>query len=131
MTNERARIVLELEFGDGRAVGPGKIRLLETIQEYGSIAAAGRALGMSYRRAWLLVDSLNTSFAEPAVETQLGGRGGGGANLTGVGRDLLESYREMEKDVRAAVSARLHALETALGPVPVSTDAAAIPKADL
>lgn len=123
MTNGTARIVLKLDFGDGRAVGPGKIRLLELIQEYGSIAAAGRALGMSYRRAWLLVDSLNTSFTEPAVLTQLGGRGGGGATLTGFGRDLARTYRDMEIDTRTAVAARLAALEAGLAAAPVGADA--------
>lgn len=125
MANDKARIVLKLDFGDGRAVGPGKIRLLESIHKYGSIAAAGRALGMSYRRAWLLVDSLNTSFAEPAVATQLGGRGGGGATLTGFGRDLAQTYRGMENDARAAVATRFIALEAALTRAPVATEPAA------
>lgn len=124
MTNHQARIVLKLDFGDGRAVGPGKIRLLESIQEYGSIAAAGRALGMSYRRAWLLVESLNSSFAQPAVETQLGGRGGGGATLTGFGRDLARTYRDMETDAHNAVAARLLALEAALMQASAAPEAA-------
>jgi molybdate transport system regulatory protein len=66
---------------------------------------------MSYRRAWLLVDNLNTSFAEAAVTTQLGGRGGGGAALTAFGRDLANAYRDMERDARNAVEDRLLALE--------------------
>lgn len=111
--NDSARIVLKLDFGFGRDVGPGKVRLLELIDEYGSIAAAGRAMGMSYRRAWLLVDSLNTSFAEAAVTTQLGGRGGGAA-LTEFGRDLASAFREMERDARNAVEERLLALEEAV-----------------
>lgn len=109
--NDSTRIVLKLDFGFGRDVGPGKVRLLELIDEYGSIAAAGRAMGMSYRRAWLLVDNLNTSFAEAAVTTQLGGRGGGGAALTEFGRDLAHAYRDMERDARNAVEERLVALE--------------------
>ncbi|MDZ3838373.1 MAG: LysR family transcriptional regulator [Rhodospirillales bacterium] len=112
--NDTARIVLKLDFGFGRDVGPGKVRLLELIDEYGSIAAAGRAMGMSYRRAWLLVDNLNTSFAEAAVTTQLGGRGGGGAALTEFGRDLANAYRNMERDARNAVEDRLLALEEAV-----------------
>jgi molybdate transport system regulatory protein len=119
-----ARIVLKLDFGDGRTVGPGKIRLLELINECGSIAAAGRAMGVSYRRAWLLVDSLNTSFAQPAVATHLGGRGGGGAALTAFGRDLAKTYRDMERDARDVVEARLLALEAALTKAPVGLDAA-------
>lgn len=126
MTDNKTRIVLELDFGEGRAVGPGKIRLLELIGEYGSIAAAGRALGMSYRRAWLLVDSLNTSFTEPAVSTQLGGRGGGGATLTGFGRDLARTYRDMERDAQSAVADRLLTLQAAVTELPVSRESAAI-----
>lgn len=110
-TSDSARIVLKLDFGLGRDVGPGKVRLLELIDEYGSIAAAGRAMGMSYRRAWLLVDNLNSSFSEAAVTTQLGGRGGGGAALTSFGRDLANAYRAMERDARDAVGNRLQALE--------------------
>ena len=68
------RLTLRIDFDKGRALGPGKIRLLELVGETGSISAAGRALGMSYRHAWLLVDALNTTFREPVVAT----RGGGG-----------------------------------------------------
>src|SRR5260221_13041610 len=69
---------LRLDFGDERSIGPGKIRLLELINETGSISAAGRALAMSYRQAWLLVDQLNRMFCEPVVAAQTGGGGGGG-----------------------------------------------------
>ena len=80
-----------------RAGRPGKICLLELIAEHGSISAAGRALGMSYRRAWLLVDELNHLFAEPVVAGQIGGRSGGGASLTPFGARLVECYREIER----------------------------------
>ena len=77
-----ARLTVRIDFAGGRRVGPGKIRLLELIDETGSISAAGRAMAMSYRRAWLLVDSLHTSFREPVVDTR-----SGGAQLTPFGRE--------------------------------------------
>ena len=77
-----ARLTLRLDFGPGQAVGHGKIRLLEAVREFGSIAAAGRSMGMSYRRAWLLIDELNTLFAKPVIATKHGGQHGGGAELT-------------------------------------------------
>src|SRR5919108_2663065 len=76
------RLWIRIDLPGGRRVGPGKIRLLELIDETGSISAAGRAMAMSYRRAWLLVESLNTSFRERVVDAQPGGRHGGGARLT-------------------------------------------------
>ena len=79
-----ARLSIRIDLDGGFRIGPGKIRLLELIEATGSISAAGRAMAMSYRRAWLLVESLNTSFREPVVAAQSGGRHGGGAQLTGV-----------------------------------------------
>ena len=78
-------------------IGPGKIRLLELIIETGSISAAGRALAMSYRQAWLLVDELNQMFREPVVVAQTGGGGGGGTVVTETGHDIVRLYREMER----------------------------------
>lgn len=89
----RLRILL----GEAIAIGPGKADLLETIDARGSISAAARTMGMSYRRAWLLVDTMNRSFRAPVVDTAAGGRGGGGAVLTGTGRDVLSRYRAMEE----------------------------------
>lgn len=109
-----ARLILRVELGGERAIGPGKIQLLELIGELGSIAAAGRAMGMSYRRAWLLVDSLNQCFREPVVSTQLGGRAGGGAGLTPFGNALVEHYRAMEIEAHTAVKHRLRALQAKL-----------------
>ena len=74
-----SRLTLRIDFDGGRALGPGKVRLLELVGETGSISAAGRAMGMSYRRAWLLVDALNQTFSQPVTETRGGGAGGGGA----------------------------------------------------
>ena len=79
----RAQLWLRVELGDGHRIGPGKVQLLERIAEHGSISAAGRSMQMSYRRAWLLVESINASFREPAVVTQQGGSAGGGAALNG------------------------------------------------
>lgn len=110
------RITLRLDFDGSRALGPGKIRLLEMVGETGSISAAGRAMGMSYRRAWLLVDALNQTFRSPVVQTRGGGVGGGGAELTEFGRDLVGNYRAMEQATRDALAQRLSALETALAP---------------
>ena len=111
-----ARLTIRIDFAGGRRVGPGKVRLLELIDQTGSISAAGRAMAMSYRRAWLLVESLNTSFRAPVVDTRAGGRQGGGAQLTPFGRELVERYRQMEQD--AVEAARLHigAIEDALLP---------------
>jgi molybdate transport system regulatory protein len=108
------RLTLRVDFGVDRAVGPGKIRLLEAIGKTGSISQAGRSLGMSYRRAWLLVDDLNHCFRKPVVTTQPGGARGGGAALTVFGRDLITKYRAIENRATAAAKRQLHDLETAL-----------------
>jgi molybdate transport system regulatory protein len=100
------------------AIGPGKVRLLELIDETGSISAAGRAMGMSYRQAWLLIDSMNQAFAEPVTETLRGGAKGGGAAVTDFGRKLAALYREMERKATEAVAADLALLEQALGKAP-------------
>jgi molybdate transport system regulatory protein len=101
------QVSLKLTFADDLALGPGKVRLLELIRDTGSISAAGRAMGMSYRRAWLLVDDLNRSFKKPLVVTQLGGSGGGGAELTSLGEDVARRYRAIEAKVHASSRADL------------------------
>ncbi len=111
-----ARLSIRIDFPGGRRVGPGKIRLLELIDETGSISAAGRAMAMSYRRAWLLIESLNTSFREPVVDTRSGGRSGGGARLTAFGRDLVLRYRTLERDAARAVDPQVDAIAEALAP---------------
>ena len=108
------RLTVRVDFGSDRALGPGKIRLLETIGKTGSISRAGRALGMSYRRAWLLVADLNRCFREPVVTAQPGGARGGGAALTPFGRDLIEKYRAIESRATAAAGPQLHDLEVSL-----------------
>lgn len=112
------RVVIRLDFAHGRRVGPGKVALLEQIEATGSISAAGRALGMSYRRAWLLVEQLNAMFAEPVVTAHPGGAGGGGAALTPFGAQLLRSYRGIETEAQTGAQERLQALEAALAALP-------------
>ncbi|MCZ7454050.1 winged helix-turn-helix domain-containing protein [Rhizobium rhizogenes] len=89
--------VLRIDFPPGERLGHGKIELMELIVETGSISAAGRAMDMSYRRAWLLVDALNHMFRQPVIESQRGGKQGGGAALTAFGTELLARYRGMER----------------------------------
>ncbi len=105
-----AKLTLRIEFDEERAFGPGKARLLELIQQHRSISAAGRAMDMSYRRAWLLVDDLNRCFREPVVQAQHGGKDGGGAALTEFGKSLVEHYRAIEDEAERAARKRLAAL---------------------
>jgi molybdate transport system regulatory protein len=109
-----ARLTLRLDFDGERAVGPGKVRLLEEVERTGSIAAGGRAMGMSYRRAWLLVEEMNRCFKHPVVTTQLGGSGGGGAQLTLFGRQVVAHYRAMEREAAEAAARHIEALRRAL-----------------
>ncbi|MGA2082040.1 MAG: LysR family transcriptional regulator [Holophaga sp.] len=94
--------------GDCYAMGPGKADLLDAIQETGSISAAGRKLGMSYRRAWLLVDEMNQCFRAPLVEAHLGGVGGGGAKVTNLGLEAVRRYRELQEQAWTAVRRPFH-----------------------
>lgn len=113
---ERARPRLRVLLGSAIAIGPGKADLLEAIGRTGSISAAAREMGMSYRRAWLLVETMNSSFRAPLVEAATGGRGGGGARVTGHGQDILRRYREMEKKAAAAVTAEMDEFSALLAP---------------
>ena len=85
-------------------MGPGKADLLDAIDETGSISAAARALGMSYRRAWLLVETMNECFKSPLVQTATGGEHGGGALVTDLGHEVVRRYRAMEKKAAASVA---------------------------
>ena len=102
---------LRLVLPGKRPLGPGKAELMRQIREHGSISAAGAAMSMSYRRAWILVDELNTMFTQPVVVKQTGGKHGGGAELTEFGLRLLARYEEMEEKSRAAMADELAWLE--------------------
>ena len=108
--------VLRIDFPPGERLGHGKIELMELIVQTGSISAAGRAMDMSYRRAWLLVDALNHMFRQPVIESQRGGKQGGGAALTAFGAELLDRYRGMEKRMNDALRADIDWLEANRNP---------------
>lgn len=110
----RQRIV----YGKAIAIGPGKAELLQQIATTGSISAAARKMAMSYRRAWLLVDTMNQCFSSPLIETAAGGSGGGGARITPLGEQVLALYRRIESQTAAAVTAELTELEALLAPRP-------------
>lgn len=103
----RLRVLL----GERIAIGPGKAALLEAIARYGSISAAARANGMSYRRAWNLVDTMNKCFIAPLVVSSAGGQHGGGASLTDLGREALASYQAMEIKAARAVAREFEAFQ--------------------
>jgi molybdate transport system regulatory protein len=100
-------IRLRIDLDPNTSVGPGKIALLERIEATGSLSQAARELGISYRRAWLLLDDLNHAFVEPATTTSVGGTGGGGAQLTPFGKALIAAYREIERETEKATRSRL------------------------
>jgi molybdate transport system regulatory protein len=108
------RISLRLHFGEAVTFGPGKADLLERIRDTGSISAAGRAMSMSYRRAWSLVEEMNAAFASPLVESARGGTGGGGAHLTGAGIEALRLFRALEAAVLEGGGADLAKLRAML-----------------
>lgn len=103
---------LRIDLDDGSRIGPGKIELLENIDRHGSISAAGRAMEMSYKRAWDLVDEINRDCRQPVVARQTGGKNGGGAVLTEFGGQLIERYRRIERDAATAVRKDLAALRS-------------------
>ena len=99
-----------IDFAEHTSVGPGKICLLEAIRDSGSLSQGARNIGMSYRRAWLLVESLKQSFREPVTMASTGGKDGGGMLVTEFGDALIKSYRELERDFAALAARRLHAI---------------------
>jgi molybdate transport system regulatory protein len=107
-------LTLRILAGDVPAMGPGKARLVSLIDSTGSISAAAREMGMSYRRAWLLVDALNVSFSEPVVLTAVGGKRGGGAVVTAFGKRMVEDYHRMESKASAVIAADLGKYSTYL-----------------
>ncbi len=109
------RLSIRLDLASGVRIGPGKVAVLEEIARSGSISAAGRALRMSYRRTWELVEDLNRNLGTPVVETAAGGSGGGGAVLTRAGKAVVERYRAIEMDTALAARKHLLALHRACG----------------
>ncbi len=107
---------LRVLIGAATALGPGKADLLEAIDREGSISAAARSLGMSYRRAWLLVDAMNRCFREPLVIAAAGGRQGGGARLSAAGREALRRYRAMEAKALDTLASDVEAFQSLLAP---------------
>ncbi len=108
----RFRLVADKDF----AFGPGKADLLGHIADSGSISAAGRAMSMSYKKAWTLVDDMNKAFAEPLVDASKGGAAGGGARLTAQGEAVLARYRALEAQAEAAFAAELEGFARLLKP---------------
>lgn len=106
MTEVRFRV----DLAPGCSIGPGKVALLESVLETGSISASARRLGMSYRRAWLLLDGLNKSFREPLTAASVGGRGGGGVEVTALGRQVIAEYRGLEADIGKLAARRWRSL---------------------
>ena len=113
----RARLRLSLHFGEAGMIGPGKADLLELIRDTGSIAAAGKAMGMSYKRAWTLVETLNALFASPLVIRSRGGATGGGARLTETGAEVLAHYRALEAAALTSGAREIAALEALRAPL--------------
>lgn len=109
---------LRVLFGHAIALGPGKVELLEAIAQTGSISAAARQMKMSYRRAWLLVDTMNQCFRTPLVGTATGGKGGGGAQITEFGREILQRYRDMERKALAACADDMSVITEQLADIP-------------
>ena len=99
-----------IDFSSICSIGPGKIELLETIARTGSLSQAARVLGLSYRRAWLLLDDLNHSFTGPVATSSVGGHRRGGMTLTSVGKDIIRCYRSVARQIEAVVSAQLGAI---------------------
>jgi molybdate transport system regulatory protein len=104
------RFRMRIRHGGIDAVGPGKVALLEAVHEHGSISAAARSLNMSYRRAWLLMDELNSALKTPATISGPGGQNGGGSRLTPVGEEIIRLYRGIERRAYTAASAQINAL---------------------
>ena len=107
----RSQVRIRLLLGDDIAFGPGKADLLEAIQRAGSISAAAKALDMSYRRAWMLVETMNACLQSPLVKSAKGGKGGGGAEVTPAGLAVLEAFRRMQQEVAQVVDTHLPAFE--------------------
>ena len=116
--HSQASIRIRVICGDEIAMGQGKADLLEAIGETGSISAAGRRLGLSYRKAWLMVDEMNRCFSVPVVEAIKGGAKGGGARVTPLGLEALRQYRAIQALSQEAIQSELAAFRRLLAPTP-------------
>jgi molybdate transport system regulatory protein len=112
---------VRIDFPEGRSVGPGKIALLEAVDRTGSLSSAARATGLSYRRAWLLLHSINDSFPDPSVELSTGGKNGGGSRLTPFGKALIKAYRRFETAADALAARHFAAMKSRGEPGPRPT----------
>ncbi len=107
------RLRLRIEFDGEHTLGPGKVQLLQAVDERGSISAAARSMGMSYRHAWEMLDDVNRCFGGRVLETETGGRAGGGARVTGFGKALIARYLDIRDKAASALEADLRDLERA------------------
>lgn len=114
---ENTRLRIRIVFGERGMIGPGKTELLERIDTAGSIAAAGRSMGMSYKRAWMLIETMNAMFREPVVESTRGGVQGGGARLTETGRRVIAAYHSFEAEATRSGAAHLAELQDLLSDI--------------
>ncbi|HBF29318.1 winged helix-turn-helix domain-containing protein [Rhizobium sp.] len=112
MSKVPPKAIYRIDLANGLRLGPGKVQLLRLIREHGSIRSAGAAIGMSYRRAWLLADEINRMFKQPSIATRHGGKSGGGAYLTPFGEALLARTEAMDTKVRQVIVEDLAWLET-------------------
>ncbi|MBI1398282.1 MAG: LysR family transcriptional regulator [Betaproteobacteria bacterium] len=110
---------IRILFRKAIAMGPGKAELLQAIGRSGSISAAAREMGMSYRRAWLLVDTMNQSFRHPLVVTETGGQRGGGATVTEFGQEVLRRYLDMEEKAAEAVEGEMSEFVKMMARLPI------------
>lgn len=116
------RAQLRLLLGDEIAFGPGKADLLDAIRETGSISGAGKKMGMSYRRAWLLVDAMNRCFQQPLVDAAKGGLNGGGTQLTAMGVQVLQDYRALQLEIAQITDKHFKNLKPLLRKTPLTTE---------
>ena len=123
-THGRLRIKIQLYRGNDVAMGPGKADLLDAIRSEGSISSAARALGMSYRRAWMLVEVMNHCWRAPLVEARTGGRSGGGAQVTDLGLTVLALYRALQNRTQDAAEQHGSELQGLLSPTGPNDDGA-------
>jgi molybdate transport system regulatory protein len=114
MTGDDLKVRLKIELPGGVRLGYGKVDLLRAVEEHRSISAAARSMGMSYRRAWLLIDELNQCFDEPVIETSIGGRAHGGATLTATGCRIINLYQSARDKVQIAIRDELDQIAEAI-----------------